>query len=738
MKLISAVVKMTLISFCITSHAQPFLGYLSSNYSGVHGVMLQPASIVDSRYLVDINLVAANATILNNYIALKRSFIRDVRNDRDYDTKDFDEFKTRYLYEQQNADKKFLLVSQQTMGPSIMFPINEKNSLAFTSRFRTKIHVDNIAPALAKLMYEELNYPLLWNTSLENEAFSIQAMSWAEYGLTYGREIFTINDHYLKAAVSVKLLQGLGAAYLYVDNLNYNFLNDNILSLFNSQVSYGHSSSFEFDENNVNYRFVSNPTIGFDMGAVYEWRPNQEKYRYDMDGKTGLNRRDLNKYKIKVGFSLLDFGRMKFDKGDQSADFNADIDQYDISNFNIASVSEFNDSLAGLFGFNPLDEGEFNMNLPSAISFQIDYNIWKDFYVNFTPFIAIKRNKNDNKVRESTVFSIAPRYDYKWFGLGIPFSVNLDEGKNLGVNLRLGPLVVGTADFLSFGGKKRIFGANIFAAIRIPIPFGKPRDRDNDKVSNRMDKCKDIPGVWEFRGCPDTDGDGIPDHTDDCPGIAGPRENNGCPYPDTDGDGVLDKDDACIDVPGPLENAGCPWPDTDGDGIPDKDDACIDMPGPAENQGCPWPDTDGDGVLDKDDDCPHTPGPADNKGCPVLEEKEQEIIQTAFGHLEFENGKSVIKVSSYKTLEELGLLLITRPDAKLRIAGHTDEIGSEDFNMKLSRERALAVKKFLEENGVPGSRMIVEYYGETQPVADNNTDEGRAKNRRVELNIVFD
>jgi Ca-activated chloride channel family protein len=87
----------------------------------------------------------------------------------------------------------------------------------------------------------------------------------------------------------------------------------------------------------------------------------------------------------------------------------------------------------------------------------------------------------------------------------------------------------------------------------------------------------------------DKDQDGIPNKSDKCPDIAGPLENEGCPWVESDGDGVIDKDDACPTVAGPLENNGCPWPDTDGDGILDKDDACPTVPGMPEYNGCPKP-----------------------------------------------------------------------------------------------------------------------------------------------------
>lgn len=270
------------------------------------------------------------------------------------------------------------------------------------------------------------------------------------------------------------------------------------------------------------------------------------------------------------------------------------------------------------------------------------------------------------------------------------------------------------------------------------VEFNGCPDTDLDGIKDLDDKCPEKPGLPEYEGCPDTDSDGLPDHEDGCPETPGPVDNNGCPYGDKDGDGVLDKDDSCIDTPGPAENKGCPYADLDGDGVLDKDDACIDTPGPVENNGCPFSDLDGDGVLDKDDRCPQTPGPVTNQGCPEIKEEEQEVLNTAFENLEFETGKDVIKERSFSSLNDLADLLVKKEDWKIQISGHTDNVGNDAANMKLSEKRAKAVANYLESRGVQRDRMIVQWFGETQPIEDNSTAEGRARNRRVEMEVVFD
>ncbi len=268
-----------------------------------------------------------------------------------------------------------------------------------------------------------------------------------------------------------------------------------------------------------------------------------------------------------------------------------------------------------------------------------------------------------------------------------------------------------------------------------PDYLGCP-DTDGDGIIDKEDECPEEAGSIDFQGCPDQDGDRIPDKDDECPDAAGTEKFGGCP--DADNDGIRDIDDDCPFEEGPQANGGCPWPDTDGDGVFDKDDPCPDEAGPSENRGCPYRDADSDGILDKDDECPMTPGPAENNGCPVLQQEEQEVIDTAFDNLEFVSGKAVIKEASKASLSKLASLLIDKSDWKLMISGHTDNVGNDQANMKLSEQRAQAVADYLESNGVSKDRMIVRWFGETEPIADNESEAGRQQNRRVEMEIKFD
>ncbi len=178
--------------------------------------------------------------------------------------------------------------------------------------------------------------------------------------------------------------------------------------------------------------------------------------------------------------------------------------------------------------------------------------------------------------------------------------------------------------------------------------------------------------------------------------------------------------------------------DRDGDGVPDSEDRCPDNPGPKELQGCP--DRDGDGVPDIDDKCPDQPGPASNGGCPVkvykLVVRKKDKIEIK-QQVHFATNKSKVLPDSFELLNEVASLFKDNPDIKkVRIEGHTDSVGSDSHNMKLSQDRANSVMAYIIKQGVDPTRMEAVGYGPSRPIESNATSSGRAANRRTEFNIV--
>lgn len=318
--------------------------------------------------------------------------------------------------------------------------------------------------------------------------------------------------------------------------------------------------------------------------------------------------------------------------------------------------------------------------------------------------------------------------------LGVRFLLSNEINLNINVGGQLSPndnwdniTGGGTNDFLVHG------------LIGMSYSLFTDIDSDGDGIPDSRDMCPDTPPgvtVDEF-GCPvDSDGDGVPDYLDKCPDT--PRgakvDKDGCPL-DSDGDGVPDYRDMCPNTPkGVLvDKDGCPI-DSDGDGVPDHLDKCPNTPSgvPVDKDGCPK-DSDGDGVPDYLDECPNTPAgvEVDEKGCAKVIDKI--IIK---GDTNFEFNKSELLPSAYPVLNNIALTMKDHPETRWRVEGHTDGIGSDSYNMELSRRRAESVVNYLVSQGVERSRLEIVPFGKSAPVATNDTAEGRAMNRRVEIKLI--
>ena len=215
---------------------------------------------------------------------------------------------------------------------------------------------------------------------------------------------------------------------------------------------------------------------------------------------------------------------------------------------------------------------------------------------------------------------------------------------------------------------------------------------------------------------------------------------------DSDYDGVPDSRDMCPNTPigVKVDEFGCPL-DSDGDGDPDYLDKCPNTPAcfKVDATVCPI-DSDGDGVPDYLDKCPNTPTgvQVDADGCPI---KKETVVIVEPGEIEslvlsgdanFEFNKSVLLPNAYAVLDSLVSTMMKHHDYKWEIGGYTDGIGSVNYNIKLSQRRAQAVVDYLVSKGVDRNNLKVVGYGKANPIATNDTPEGRSMNRRVEIKVI--
>ncbi len=699
----------------ITAKAQSYLGFYHDNYAGVQGVLFNPASIVDSRFKTDINLFSMSTSAGNDL----------------YGVKLFDIFKSGYDFTTQ-AKKTFTgsnnaILNLDVMGPSFMFNISPKHSLAIYTRARAFVNVVNINGRLI----DELGNNNTNNFDYNVGNTSLTGNSWGELGLSYAVVLYQKGEHFLKGGITAKYLQGVANAHFQAQNVDLKYVK-NVpspqLSTYTSTGTATYGTSQDFAANsNVNIDNKSNG-FGLDLGLVYEWRPY-----FDTTKKEVANFKELNKYKLRFGLSLTDLGSIKYGNGVRNRyNLNKTITQNDLDNANNFDDFIKNNYLATIVN------GAFKSNLPTALHADVDWNFNKKFYLNLNTDLSLVNKGALNQNSIANYASLTPRYESRWFSFYVPISYMQYSGTQIGAGLRTGVFFIGSGSILSNAFSKNSKSADFHIGMKIPVYEKKLKDTDGDGVYDKDDSCPDVAGPIENKGCPwaDTDKDGVLDKDDKCPDVAGPVENNGCPWADTDKDGVLDKDDKCPDVAGPVDNNGCPWADTDKDGVLDKDDKCPDVAGPVENKGCPWPDTDGDGVLDKDDKCPTAKGTVANNGCPEVDKIVLKKLNDFSKAIMFDSGKSTIKPQSDVNLEEIVKVMNEFSASSFRLNGYTDSTGVAAKNLQLSKDRAAAVKDYLVSKGISTDRLSSEGYGITKPIASNKTIIGRALNRRVEIVLV--
>jgi outer membrane protein OmpA-like peptidoglycan-associated protein len=323
---------------------------------------------------------------------------------------------------------------------------------------------------------------------------------------------------------------------------------------------------------------------------------------------------------------------------------------------------------------------------------------------------GVRLEGNSLKLYDKTSFVFDTELGIK-FLLSSIVSLNFALGIHMTDTDYIDDIATGNSNDFYYTG---LVGISIF-------PFG-PKDSDNDGIHDEFDACpneaEDFDGFEDDDGCPDYDNDfdGIPDTEDNCPLSAedfdGFADSDGCPDPDNDLDGIIDTYDKCPDQA------------EDKDGFLDQD-------------GCPDLDNDSDGILDVDDECPNKPetvnGFEDQDGCPDQINMVSIERITLSGKDIFYAGSANIKPEGVSKLNEALEIINHEPNSKWRIEGHMDSQGSEQFIRKVSYDRALAVRDFFTSRGLPSERFTVYGMSDDYPIGNNTNEEGRQKNRRIEI-----
>ena len=455
------------ILFVQNVYSQNYLGYAESNYSGLIGNRFNPANIADNRLRIDFTILGQNFNLANNYmyfdggdLSIKPPFFSEGAG---INYKDIPDGEGINMNLQLNFD----------IG--IMFSINEDIGIGLYVRPRASMWGNGLSQRFIDEMIGVSDIEDFSDTSfsVSDENMFNTAMVWNEFVFNYGQVIIKNKEHFLKAGVDIKILQGVGAYYAKAEGLSFDFDSESDTEFTNAsgEVEIAYSEGINIDD------VISKPSnlplgVGFGFGVVYEWRPNWKNHQYSTADEENIWRRDENKYKLKVGVSVLDIGSIKYSMGEYSTNL-------DIINPSFSSNDFPSDNLEELYNFSQDPENgifkagerpdDLKLSLPTKLNLFVDYNIYKGFYVSMLSSMSMLSSTNYLSVSEYSYYSLSPRFESKYFDVSLPVNYSDISGLNWGLSLRTGGFFIGTSDLSSLLSSSEISGASVYFGFRLAL-----------------------------------------------------------------------------------------------------------------------------------------------------------------------------------------------------------------------------------------------------------------------------
>ncbi len=414
------------MTLAFQARGQENAGLITDNYLPSSQLYINPALIVDQKPWFDLQLVGVSAFIKNNYLfAPESKFIKP------------NEINTLGLNTSIKHAKAY--ANAQIYGPAASICIG-KNSFGFQTAVRAYGNANRIPPLL-RVLDNSLD-PEFQNQVYEVSNFRLKALAWAQFGLTYGRIILHENDEMISGGISVNYLKGLGNQALIIKNGTYdNTSGDGDLLNLDGKFSY------------ANPQWSNGNGLSTSIGVTYKRMIGKANNYVPHSPKSGCV---ASAYKFRLGVSLIDIGRIKF-KEYSYGDFDVN------TKLSLDSALDFQNTSASL-----LNSGKQSSNLPAALSVQFDYNLGEGFYANgsLVQKLSLPRSYN---VERPNLLLMSIRYERKWLGAGIPLSFVDYHLYQLGLWVRLGPLVIGTDHIVPIFMYSKIYGASVYASLHIPL-----------------------------------------------------------------------------------------------------------------------------------------------------------------------------------------------------------------------------------------------------------------------------
>ena len=414
----------------IFSFAQNYIGLHADNYKGVHGVLFNPSSIVNSPFKTDINILGASLSADNN--------IYNLSINTDFDDVSLSDF----------SDDSNLYFNTDFLGPAFMMNINKNNSIAIYTRARVFFNGNDINGELFDSFFDDFSDNPSFDIS--EDGFNVIGHSWGEIGFSYATVILNKPEHKITAGVTLKYLQGLGSASISSNDFRVAY-NDNTNTVNTSGELTYYST---FDVSDDDFDIASANGLATDFGFTYEWK------KVNIEESTN----NVSNYKLKFGLSIMDIGHIKYEMFEHK--------QYLANNTNIDESVFDDEDLQDIFDslYTSIDlEKKVKVNLPTSMNLQADWNINNKLFMNVFSNISLVSNDDNRSTKMVNNYILTPRFETKIFSAQLPFTYSSFENFKVGFGLRLGPFYVGSGSLFTNLLKSDSKTADAYIGMKIPI-----------------------------------------------------------------------------------------------------------------------------------------------------------------------------------------------------------------------------------------------------------------------------
>jgi len=480
------------------SWSQHLPGVAMGNYSGTNSLYHNPAFVSDNRYSVYINLVGTQFYTANNHVKYEApysflSLITNTVSDKYKNERGAILFPRSYLAERLNGNNKYLNAGGDTRLPSVMFQLFKgRAGVGISTRMRYYLNTSGVTEPLALLLSQTTRYKELQGPVFTNQSGKAHFNAMGELAFTFGGTVIDNETDFLKVGVTVKRLLGLYNAHVLIDNSSYNILPDpkwankrQYINVREINVKYAITKDEGFQNIRPTPAWLLGDAApgngwGFDLGAIYEYRPDVNKFTYTEKGE---RKRDgsKNKYLYRISVALTDIGRVRFNNPNY-------ILQQEVHTQNKRLLYDTFQKMGGSEGaFTAVNSSlgvsgslapNFTSVLPLAFQASVDYNVKPNVYVS-SLWVQNLIKQDAFGMKAESVIAVTPRYEHKWYEISVPLSLmNKYRSPAIGLAGRIGPLWLGTdhlTGLLNIGNPKAF---NLYFGISGGI-FRRPPEAQN-------------------------------------------------------------------------------------------------------------------------------------------------------------------------------------------------------------------------------------------------------------------